>query len=789
MNTTNTLYPTIQTQTDLSLNFEEIVVTVQSFCLAENSKAKIASECSTIDHSTIQLKYKQISELAELMRSLDPLPLYGVYDISDFLSKVHIENYHADVPIYLQIMKISENIKDIKDYFSQPQIQGRFLHLEILAKSVFYDQFITREISKIVDEKGAIRPSASPAYKTILEQKRTIHSDILKIFGSALQKAKNESWLHEIEQSMRHGRLVLAIKSEHKRAIKGVFHDESENGRIVYMEPNEMVHIQNEALEIEKQEEREIRKILIELTNKIRPYAALLISYQDHLMSWDCIYAKVKFMHLIQGSIPIIANTINVKKSRHPLLLIKNNKEKKTTIPFDLNILDKKLFMLSGPNAGGKSITLKALGLIARMVQSAMPIPAEADSEFPLYHQIIAEIGDMQSVDNELSTYSSKLVLWKSMVKISDQKTLLLLDELGDGTDPSFGAGMAQSFVESCLKNQATIIATTHYSDLKKMSESRPDALSGSMLFDESKLEPTFQLIVDKPGSSYTFHIAQKVGLPDHIIQRAKQLSEKEQVKYEAELIKLEKKERELRQRSSELERMERELKKQMKEWNKLHLDLDLSRKKVRYEKMVHSQEIESLKASEIRAFREELKNKERDKLLEEQRAIEKEKTKQIEESNKLYKAINLVPEDYPFREGEHVRYIATHAIGIIEKIKNGKATVLFDHIKSTISLKDLIPVETQVESKRKSTKLVVIDKTILRELDLRGKFVHEAIQEIDEYINKSILANYDEVKIVHGVGKLKTEVLKVLKTYRVIRNIQSGIADQGGAGVSIIKF
>jgi DNA mismatch repair protein MutS2 len=777
-------------QTRIQLESSRIIELIQEVCSADISRSQILDSSDIPDEQTISKTYKRLSEFSILNSLEAEFPIYGVMDCTEICDRIHVENYAIQPLLFNQIRRMCANVGDIKKFFKSESRLDALKELNALSMTVFYDQKIELEIGKIIDEKGEVRSDASPALRKIREQKRTIDATIQKAFLGSLSAAKQEGFLHEIAESVRNGRRVLAVLAESKRSVKGIIHDESESGKIIYIEPNATIYLNNEATELEGEERREIQKILIELTSKLRPYSANLLAYQNFLVTWDILMAKYRFMIKIGGSIPKISKKIVLRKAFHPILKLNHLLNKKEVVPFDLNLQNKRMLMISGPNAGGKSITLKTIGITAWMVQQAIPIPAEGDSEFPIFNQILGDIGDLQSVDDELSTYSSKLKLWKFIQANSKSNALLLFDELGNGTDPSFGAGMARALIEFCLTQAPYIIATTHYQDLKKMGDEHEDILNGSMLFDEAKLEPLFKLVLDKPGSSYTFHIAQKIGLPKSIIDRAKELSHSEQVNYEKQLLKLELKEKELYQRSNAMEQTERDLKKQMKDWNRLHLDLDLSRKKAKYEKLLHHQEVEQQKSSEIKAFKANLKQIEKDRIAEEEKIIAENLKKAEDESKNLYRQIHKVAADHSFKVGDTVQYIQTQSRGVIEKIEKTKAIVIFENMKSSLSLQDLIPISTPDEQKKyRTTKILSRSVDRSRELDLRGKFIYEAIPELEDFINQALINNFHEVKIIHGVGKLRQEILKTLKSIRAISKVNTGTAETGGEGASAVVF
>lgn len=781
-------------QTEILLEFDKLLQEVCKYFKSEYGKHFFLDNIASkpLSKNDIEKQYKQIDEYDFLFTQFPDFPIYAINDLSEYLTKIHIENYFIDELGILLLRNNVMNVRDIKSFFKITTYQKELPQLIHFNNSIFYDSAILREIDKIVDEDGKVKSNASKTLMSIRIQISSCQSQINQSFNAALQRAKQAGVLNEIQESIRNGRRVLAVNSAYKKTIKGMIVDESDTGSIAYIEPSETIQLNNEWSEYQREEQREVRRILIELTHTLSKYSQLIEQYQDFMAEWDTLQARVKFMKTIEGSIPKIGKKLDMHKAFHPLLKIKNKQEKKQTIPFTMTMSQShQMLMISGPNAGGKSITLKAIGLAALMTKHALPIAAQADTTIPIFSHIIGDMGDQQSIDDELSTYSSKLQLWKKMIEQSSENTLLLFDELGDGTDPSFGAAMAIAVLEQVLEKRATIIATTHYSDIKKFAQQRGDTLNANMMFDEKKLEPMYQLSIGLAGSSYTFHIARKMGLSPSLIARAESLTKQEQLNYDKKLFQVEKKEKELQRQKQELEKSDKEVKRQMKDWNRLHLDLDLLRKKIKYEKMLALQEQVNAKERELNLFKEELKKKQKaEDLLAEQKRIEAEKKEAEQHSKNLYKQIHNIDPNQVLNIGDRVQFIQTQAIGIIDKLSKKKATVIFDNIKSTISIEELILLPPEEDKKTNTTKKIIsLDRNTPRELDLRGKYVYEAIPELEDFINKALLNNLHQIKIIHGKGKLKSEILKTIQQFKSITSYSHALPEQGGDGVTYISF
>jgi DNA mismatch repair protein MutS2 len=775
------------------IEFDKVVDIISQFCSLESGIQKIKSSILYTQFNELQNVHDIHFEFANIIRNQME---FGSRrnDILHLLEHVEIENFYLEASEILQIKKTIENIGACKAFFEKTENANNFPKLHQYFIKIFQDKSLTNLISKQIDEKGIVKDDASPKLLEIRNLQKRIFKDIDQVFRKQVSSYNEMGFLAETVESIRNGRRVLAVKAEKKRSIKGIIHDESESGSIVYIEPNALIELHNDALNIENEEKREIIRILRVLTNQIGTHKKLLLIYQEANTNLDIWKAKAQWAIKMECS-PVeiaIQNQIKLIKAFHPLLKYKNSNEGKKTISFDVDLnQNQKMLMISGPNAGGKSITLKSIGLLVLMHQMGYPVPVESGSKLPLLKKYFCDLSDNQSIADELSTYSSKIVRWKQILNEAQSETLILMDEMGSGTDPSFGAAVAQVILESCIEKNSFIVCTTHFGTLKKWADQNKNIINASMLFDEEKLEPLYILKLGKPGSSYTFHIAKKMGLPHELINKAEKLSNTKQVEYDRMLMNLELREKELMKQKEALEQNENEAKKQIKDWKKISNELDLLRNKVKFERMVFLNEKEIEKQKIIKKYQEELKHKEKKEDL---KTIEKEVIKTIqsnqEKIKETYKEIHKIPEKQEFKPGDFVQYIQTNAIGKIEKIEKNKAIVIFDHLKSSVPISDLIKLNANPQKSIKPKQKIDVSNTkIDNVLDIRGLFLSEAIEEVEKFVNDSIIQNKFQVKIIHGRGTLRNEIIKLLNKTKVIEKIESASASDGGEGASWITF
>src|SRR6185437_2877668 len=427
---------------------------------------------------------------------------------------------------FLQIKKLANAIQQIFRWFS-PDRKVAYPSLALIIEQTFFEKAISKLIDEILDEYGIVKDSASEKLASIrmsLYKKRT---ELKRVFDRIVSKLKKQGYLTDIEESFMNGRKVLAVFAEQKRMIKGILHGESDSRRTSFIEHEETTHLNNDIFSLENEERKEVNIILQKLTSKIRVYHSLLSIYHEIIGEYDFIRAKASLASDYHGSLPALHDKATVKlvNAVHPLLFIYNEKLKKPTIPVNVSLDEKnRILVISGPNAGGKTVTLKTVGLLQMMVQSGLLVSCDKDSEFGVFKQLMIHIGDTQSLEFELSTYSSHLINMKYFMENANGKTLFFIDELGSGSDPNLGGAFAEVIMEELAKKHSLGLVTTHYLNLKVMANKVNGIFNGAMAFVEKNLKPLYKLIIGKPGSSYTFSIAERIGLPQHLINKARSL-------------------------------------------------------------------------------------------------------------------------------------------------------------------------------------------------------------------------------------------------------------------------
>lgn len=728
------------------------------------------------------------------------LPIHGMDSISESLQYVAIKDYSLEKEPLVNILKVLSNLEELKSIFSNEDERELYPLAFQKFKILDYQSDLYKEFKIIFDDHGEIRPDASPELKSISKAIKSKELEIDQVFRSLLSEYRKNNWLSESGESIRNNRRVVAIASEHKRKIKGIIHDESSTGRTTYIEPEAIIEKNNELFDLEIDFQKEIYRLLKVLSNSCHLHLDMVKNGWDTLLKFDFIRAKALLALRYEGFRPEVKDQSKLKiaAGRHPLLYMKNKPIGKSTVPFDLILLgDNRILILSGPNAGGKSVAMKATILIQLMLQSGMLIPVHEASEMGIFHSFLGDIGDHQSLEDDLSTYSSRLLLMKQFLDVADDRSLICIDEFGSGTDPKLGAAIAESILLALNKKKVHGVITTHYSNLKVLAFKVKGLINGAMVFDTEKLKPTFQLKVGRPGSSYAFEVATRSGLDPMVIEHAKRRTHQDQKELEELLIDLQRDKANLEEQLKKAKDRETAFDKLVKNYESMNADLEFRKKKLKLDQ----------KTWEIQAAKE-LSDKV-EKTLSEIKATPHhhprakqhlEKSKQNIESlqqevKSLDKEIHLheVKHQIAIIPGTSVRMKNGSEIGKVVSLRNGIAEVSMGSLTLNINARDLVGVKEPIrDSNPKKVKTFLVEeKTVESSLDLRGMSKSQAIELLQNYLDRALLSNVHEVRILHGKGTgiLRDLVRAQMKEYKAITKIFHPSTESGGEGVSIIQL
>ncbi|HSC52530.1 MAG TPA: MutS2/Smr-associated SH3 domain-containing protein [Phnomibacter sp.] len=602
---------------------------------------------------------------------------------------------------WVLMRKMLETTSNIFRWFDSER-RLAFPALTKVVNESYYEKSIRETIDGIVDDIGVVKDDASEELQRIRMSLFRKRGELRRLFDRLVQKMNKQGYLADIEESFLNGRRVLAVFAENKRMIKGVLHGESDSRQTAFIEPEETTALNNDIFSLENEESKEVYRILRQLTADLQPYAPLLQNYLHIIGEFDYIRAKAKLAVDMNAQMPELINRahIDLKKAYHPLLYLYNKQSGKNTIPLDLKLDEKnRILVISGPNAGGKTVTMKTIGLSQLMVQAGLLVPVQAGSVMGIFKQLFIHIGDTQSLEFELSTYSSHLQHMKYFLELANGKTMFFIDELGSGSDPSLGGSFAEVIMEELARKHSMGVVTTHYLNLKVMANRVPGIVNAAMQFDEENLSPLYKLVVGKPGSSYTFSIAERIGLPKAMIARARKLVDEDHFtldkllnRTEQDLQRLELREAELHKLMKENERLKKEMEKVLhREKHDQQVELLRQQNKFREEQLVYLKEMERKLKALVIEWRKTDHKDEVIKLM--QALLFKQKEKQVAQKQNKKIDNRFTELEEPVAEGDKVKMKKNRQVGVVKEIRGKKAIVQVGVIPITIDLSELVKV------------------------------------------------------------------------------------------------
>lgn len=554
------------------LEFPAVLEQVANFCITDMGKTKILEIIPFENKEHIFPELHRVKEYTASFENDNRIPNHGFEAIYKELQLLTIENSCIDEAGFRRILSVSETTKELLTFFKK--YEEFYIYLQEYASTISYTSLISEAIQKVLDKYGQVKDDASPALFEIRKQLQRVKAQVNSSFTKALTHYLQADYLDEIRESVMENKRVLAVKAMYRKKVRGAVLGQSKTGSIIYIEPQETLDFTNELSNLLFEEAEEVKRILKALTESIRPYRSLLVAYQEYLIQVDVWHAKAKYALEIKGVLPLLSQErrLHLSKAFHPLLLQSNKKQKKKTFPQSITLHpENRIIVISGPNAGGKSITLKTVGLLQLMFQSGLLIPVDPYSELCLFERILTDIGDNQSIENHLSTYSYRLKQMNQFLKKCNNNTLFLIDEFGTGSDPELGGALAETFLEVFYEREAFGIITTHYSNLKLLANELPFATNANMQFDSNSLEPLFHLHLGEAGSSFTFEVAQKNGIPYSLINKAKKKIERGKIRFDKTIANLQKERSELRKTSASLKTEEEKAKEESKQLEQIN--------------------------------------------------------------------------------------------------------------------------------------------------------------------------------------------------------------------------
>ena len=814
---------------EAKLGFDKIRKTISDRCMTDYAAEKVAGEEFSADASVIGRRLKLTDEMRLVMMFEENFPSTGYIDAIPFLSALEKPGSCIDVLSLGKLKTATDTIRRILHFFESIKDEV-YPELKRMASPVRSFPEVQRRIEGILDKYGDIKDSASDKLQEIRSAIRSKEAAISKRAGAILKQAQ-EAGITDADASVniRDGKFLIPVSSSSKRKLPGFVYDESASGKTTFIEPAEIIELENDISALHFEEAREIQKILYDFTEFLRPYIPELMKGAAFLGETDFLMAKAQTALDFIAGMPVISTdgSLSLRKARHPLLEKALKAEGRNMVPLTITLTPtKRMLLISGPNAGGKSVCLKTTGLLQYMFQWGMLIPTSETSELPIFDRISVSIGDNQNLENDLSTYSSFLADMRDMLATADDRTLVLIDEFGSGTEPAAGGAIAEAILSELDKRGVYGVITTHYTNLKLYASSQgAHVTNGAMLYDSSKIEPMFKLEIGLPGNSFAFELARKMKLPEPIVKDAESRAGDEFVGMERNLRRIARNRRALDEKLQKVKHSDRELTELTEKYGKELEDIRRQRETILAEAKREAEEIVRQAGRQvektIREIREAQAEKEQTKAArlelqgflggleqkkaKEQKSREEYLDRKLDQLQKRRKKKEAAPEkeqkQEPLKVGEKARIKDNGLVGEVAKISNRSVTLIIGNVTSTMSPDKVERISSNEfrEASRKAfaAPMQKVDSSITErklnfspELDIRGERLADALNTVMHYIDDAIMLNVGSVRIIHGkgTGVLREEIQKYLRSIPGL-SVSDEDVRQGGTGVTVVKF
>ena len=767
---------------------------------------------------------QQVEEFRQILLLDNGFPAQDFTDMTSTLEHLRIGNTVMELPELFNLKCSLHTISDCVKFFSREEASEKYPQLHELAFHIAHDPLLLRVLDKTIDDKGEIYDNAS---ETLLEIRRQIarkRGEVDVQLSRSLNHAKREGWAPEnAEITIRNGRMVIPMLDTHRRKIRGLIHDESATRQTAYLEPSEVVELNNDLRELEFAERHEIQKIILRICDQIRPRIDLMVNDYWVLARFDFIRAKAMFALRINAAVPrVVERTMaDWLDARHPLLYLQRMESGGgDVVPFNLKLdEDSRILIISGPNAGGKSVCLKAIGLIQYMLQCGLPVPCKDTSEFGVFDKLFIDIGDEQSIESDLSTYTSHLQNLRRLLDVADRSTLFLLDELGGGTEPRSGCAIAEALLEELCRRGSFGVVTTHFADLKLLADRHDAIVNGAMLFDTDNMRPLYRLAVGHPGSSFAFEIATNIGFPKSILDAAGEKVGHEMLNFEHQLQQIELDKQEIARKQAELDAADKFLNEVIEKYQTLRDSLESRKREILTEARTEAKEIIAGANRAVEQTISDIKKAqaERQKTIEARKRLEK-KAEELEERGRqsevseqqtsvgsrrsMVDSQHSAVSGQPVTVGDIVKFVDMDTFAQVIELKGKKAVVESNSVRMTISLDRLVKTEKKSvpvdKSSQKGSRFQSIYDDINEKrkyfnptLDLRGHRAEEALSELQHFLDEAQLLGERELRILHGKGYgiLKTIIREQLQANKEVQSFHSERLELGGDGITVVHL
>ncbi|HNX43605.1 MAG TPA: Smr/MutS family protein [Bacteroidales bacterium] len=797
------------------IGFDVIRGLLKDKCLGPAGKRLIDAITFATRFQDIDPELLVTGEFRELLLTVPGFPMSDYLDLDEELQRIRTAGTFLIPENLVQLRHSLSVVSDVLNFIRSLDSYS-FPATIRLAEDVFVDGRIISEINRILNEQGEIRDNASEKLFSVRKSIVSLRSQIDRRIAQSLTQAKTQSWISEEAQiTIRNGRLVIPVPAANKRRIKGFIHDQSATGQTVYIEPADVFELNNDIRQLELSEQQEIVRILIQFTDFLRPGLDNISIAFDFLGRVDFLRAKAVFALETGGTKPFFRNDRKIDwiEARHPLLFLSHKRLNKPVIPLDIRLDEEnRILIISGPNAGGKSVCLKTVGLLQYMLQCGLLVPMKETSETGVFTDLFIDIGDQQSIDNDLSTYSSHLINIKNLLSFAGKSSLFLIDEFGAGTEPQSGGAIAETVIESLNQKMAFGVVTTHYANLKLLASKGSGIVNGAMLFDTRKMKPLFKLSIGKPGSSFAFEIASNIDFPAEILSKAIEKAGTSKLNYDKLIQGLENERAEISLKEKQLQHADDLLASLISKYETLKSDLEKKRKSILEDAQAEARHMiadsNTLIEKTIREIRQSQAEKSKTRQLR-QEITEMAAKLETDASPDRESIPATAPESQPepvvkaFPEiGDPVKIEGQSEIGEIEEMTSADALVAFRTVKLRVPLNRLIPFEKTGDKPKGKSAYDYRYHNIVNEInarlanfrlsiDVRGHRGDEAVALVQKYIDEAILLNVPEVSILHGKGNgvLRRMIRDYLHTVSEVRQMTDESLERGGAGITVVRF
>ena len=805
------------------IGFTAVRHEVSRRCMSAMGAEQCAAMCFSTRHDEVTLWLKQTSEFVDITQSGREFPLDHYHDLRAVLKAVQPPGTFLTTDNLQRLQGSLDTMSALHRFFGSAD-DTPYPTLRRLVQSIDTFGEVSIEIGRVLDKQGNVKDSASPTLGTLRRQLASLQSSVSGIVRRVIAEGRAAGWLdNDVQPSVRDGRLVIPVAPAHKRKMGGIVHDESASGKTVFIEPAEVVEAGNRIRESEAEIEREVVRILTALTDIIRPHVPAIVGSLDTMGTFDFIRAKALFAIDVDGQQPHVEPKPHIEwfGAVHPALLLSLREQGKQVVPLSLELNDdQRILLISGPNAGGKSVCLKTVGVVQYMMQCGVLPTLHSNSHMGIIDDIMIDIGDQQSIEDDLSTYSSHLQNMKTFLQRGNQRSLILIDEMGSGTEPQIGGAIAQAILTQLNKLKVMGVVTTHYQNLKQMADETPGIVNGAMLYDRQHMQPLFQLSVGYPGSSFAIEIARKTGLPSSVIDQAREIVGSDYVnidKYLLDIVRdrrywenkrqdVHNKQKKLdaviedyNQRLEQLREQQREIIKQAREQARKIVQQSNAQVE-RTIQEIRAMQAEREKTKQVRQQLEEFKQRLAGEALPDNDLLQKLKDSQPrrQQQTKKKKKAPAVPNDAPIAAGDSVVLQGSTTVGTVISLDEKYALVAFGHLKTRVETARLErsmrkPQRQQAPSVSSSTQEVIRSRQLQfsPDIDVRGMRADEALQAVTYFIDDAIQFNAGRVRILHGTGTgaLRQAIRQYLDAIPGVRSYHDEHVQFGGAGITVVDL